>query len=255
MSLWKLRDHYWGGTILPYGVGGNKLVVFLALSGISSGLVTCAFMPPGEDVAGLYCGVVFGLLLAGPLVISRILDSLLRALGLIAVSTAAYFFAYSIAFWVQLDFPQIVPSAERWSMSTYEPASPIALFIGGLVGGLLIFAGLVFLSRSEIRKGTRARKILQGALIGAILAVVAWALRSSVGTAAWHLFHVFGLTPPWELSPMAWFGGKHDYGERTRMYSLYIVWQTGIAAAVGIMFRNASNRKEEKSNDLHLLKS
>jgi hypothetical protein len=174
------------------------LLVLLALSGLSSGLLTCAFMPAGQE-AGLYCGVVFGSFLAIPLAISGILDSgilysLLKALGLITASTAAYFLACRTAIGMQLNFPQIVPSAERSDMSTPEPASLIALFVGGLVGGLLIFAGVIFLSRPEISKGIRARKIIQGTLLGGLTGVAAWALRSSVGVAIWNLFHAFGLT-------------------------------------------------------------
>ena len=217
-------------------------------------------MPPGQQQAGLYCGVVFGSFLATPLAISGILDSgilysLFKALGLIAVSTAAYFLAYFTAFGIQMNFPQIVPSSERWDMGTYEPASAIALFVGGLVGGFLVFAGVIFLSRPEINKGARARKIIQGTLLGGTLGIAGWALRSSIGAATWHLLHAFGLTAPWELSPREWFHGVYDYGQTSRMYSLYVVWQTGIAAAAGIMLRHPSGRKQDKSDDLHLFNS
>jgi hypothetical protein len=137
---------------LTYEVAGNKLLVLLALSGLISGLLVCALMPPGQQEAGLYCGVVFGSFLAVPLAISRILDSgilysILKSLGLIVVTTTAYFFSFLTAFGVQRNFPQIVPASERWDMGTNEPASAIAFFVGGLVGGFLLFAGVIFLSR------------------------------------------------------------------------------------------------------------
>ena len=139
-----------------------------------------------------------------------------------------------------MNFPQIVPSAERWDMGTREPASPIALFVGGLVGGFLIYAGVIFLSRPEINKGIRARKIIQGALLGGALGITGWVLRSSLGAATWNVLHAFGLTPTWELSPREWFHGNYDYRQSSRMYSLYIVWQTGVAAVAGIMLRPPS---------------
>jgi hypothetical protein len=245
---------------LTYEVAGNKLLVLLSLSGLISGLLTCALIPPGRQEAGLFCGVVFGSFLAIPLAISGILDSgilysLLKSLGLIVVSTAAYSLAYFTAVGMQLNFPQIVPSAEQWDMGTDEPASVTALFVGGLVGGFLVFAGVIFLSRPEINKGTRARKIIQGTLLGGALGIAGWALRSSIGTAIWNLLHAFGLTPPWELSPRAWFHGKYDYGQRSRMYSLYVVWQTGVATAAGIMLRHAPVRREDEAGALRLFNS
>ena len=230
-------------------------MVLLALSGLSSGLLTCALMAPGRDEAGLSCGVVFGIFLAIPLAISRILgsgilESTLKGFGLIAVSTAAYFLAYMTAMGLQMDFPQIVPEAERWSMGNAESASPTALFVGGLVGGLLIFASVVFLAGPKLNKSARLQEILRGALLGGALGIAGWALCSSIGAAAWSLFHSFGLTPPWELSPRHWYHGINDYGERTRMYSLYIVWQAGIARAIGIMLRYPLGKKEDKSDGL-----
>lgn len=217
-------------------------------------------MPPSQQEAGLYCGVVFGSFLTIPLAISGILDSgilysLLKALGLIAVSTTAYFLACMTAIGTQLSSPQIVPSSERWDTGTNEPASGIALFVGGLVGGFLVFAGVIFSTRREINKGIRTRKIIQGTLLGGALGIASWALRSSLGAATWNLLHAFGLTPPWELTPREWFHGKYDYGQRSRMYSLYVVWQTGVATAAGIMLRHASAMREDKSDDLRLFKS
>lgn len=238
-------------------LAGNKLAVLLALGGLVSGLLTSVLMYPDKQEAGFASAALFGSFLAFPLAISGILDSkvlfsLLKALGLIGVTTVAYFISFLTAFGVQLSVPQIVPSAEVWSMGNYEPASPIALFVGGLVGGFVVSAGVVFLSRSEISKGTRTRKVIQGALFGGGLGVAGWALRSSVGAATWNLLHAFRLTPPWEQNPRYWFGNVYDYNQTSRMYSLYVVWQTGMAMAVGIMLRHSSVNGEDKSKDLRL---
>jgi hypothetical protein len=213
---------------------GYKLPLVLAACGFLSGMLTCALIPSGQQGPGLYCGIVFGSFLAIPLAMSRILDWG-KALALIALSTAAYFLAYIAAFWMQSTFPQIVPSSELGNMGTNEPASAIALFVGGLVGGFLVFAGVILLSRPEISKGARAPKIVQGTLLGGALGIVGWALRSFIGAAIWHVFHAVGLAPSWELSP--------DYSQISRMYSLYVVWQTGVAAGVGNMLRQPSAKK------------
>lgn len=89
---------------------------------------------------------------------------------------------------------------------------------------------------------------VEGALLGAVLGIASWALRSSVGAGVWHLFHAFGFTPRWELSPKQWFHDGEDYGNTARVYALYIVWQTGMATAVGVLFRQAGIKNSGPAN-------
>ena len=174
-----------------------------------------------------------------------ILHNLWKAAVLIVVTTAAYFFAFEVAFGLQLEHPDIVPKAEQWR----EPASPIALFVGGLVGGFIVFGALIILFRPGKSMGSLVLKVLVGTVLSGILGVVGWALRSSVGAGIWHVFHIFHLTPSWELSPREWYGDEYDYGETSRMYSIYVVWQTRVAAVAAVMLRPMS--APLKSEALH----
>jgi hypothetical protein len=233
---------------------GNRLAVLLALCGLTSGLLTDILMYPQEE-AGLLSGALFGLFLVVPLVVTGVLRNPAKALGLIGVTTVAYFLSFTVAFGLQLHHPELAPSAERWDMSTNEPAAPAALFVGGLVGGFILFSAALFLCQPGISKRTLVQKAFQGAVLGGVLGAAGWALRSSVGVAIWNLLHAFGLTPKWELSPQEWFKGEHDYGERARMYSLYVVWQSGVAAAIGLMLRRVSIQKAHDKHGLRLFAS
>jgi hypothetical protein len=125
---------------------GNKLVMLLALGGLVSGLLTSVLTPGGQE-APTFSGIIFGSAIAGCLAISGVVPSGWKAFGMIAVTTAAYLFSFAVAFGVQLTYCQIVPNAERWNMCTNEPASPIALFFGGFVGGFLVLGAVAFFFR------------------------------------------------------------------------------------------------------------
>ena len=207
-------------------------------------------MYPQEE-AGFLCGVIFGVCLVVPLAATGVLRNPIKAVLLIVVSAAAYVAAYVTAFGLQLHHREIVAPAERWDMGTAEPAGPVGLFAGGLVGGFLLFLAVDLLCQPVISKQGLLKRVLQGALLGGLLGVVGWALRSSVGVAIWNLMHAFGLVPKWEIRPQTWFHGESDYGQRTRMYSLYVVWQTGIASVIGLMLRQVRiSRADETGSQL-----
>jgi hypothetical protein len=207
----------------------------LPLSGLVSGLVTSVLIRGSEQ--SMLNGIVFALFLTGCLGILGILHSYWKAATLIVITTAAYFCAYYVAFGLQLQHPDIVRKAEQGYMGSREPASPIALFVGGLVGGFIVFGALMILFRPGKSFGGLVLKVLVGTVLSGILGVVGWTLRSSVGAGVWHAFHIFHLTPPSELSPREYYHDEFDYGETTRMYSVYVVWQTGVAAAAAVMLR------------------
>lgn len=220
---------------MPYQEADRRTMWLLPLSGFVSGLVTSVVTHRADQ--SMLSGIVFALFLAGCLGILGILHSYWKAATLIVITTAAYFIAYGAAFGIQLRYPEIVRQAERGDMGSREPASPIALFVGGLVGGFIVLDALMILfSREKTFRGLM-RKVLVGTVLSGILGVAGWALRSSVGSGVWHVFHIFNLTPPGELSPRTYYHGEFDYGETTRLYSVYVVWQTGLAAAVAVMLR------------------
>lgn len=190
-------------------------------------------MYPYRDQAGLFAGFVFGFFLVICLLISGIPISPLRAAELIVAVAVAYFFAVLGATYLQMFVPAIVPKNEQWNMSTPEPASPIALFFGGFIGGCIVFYATLQWSCRGIAQKTAHRKALLGGLLAGALGVAGWALRSSVGVAVWHLFHA-----PGELSPRWWYQGEYDYTGTVRMSAVYVVWQAGVAITLGHMLRD-----------------
>jgi hypothetical protein len=223
----------------------NKMILLLGLTGLVSGLLTSIFTLPSGDEAGFMSGVIFGVLLTGCLAISGVVPSVWKAQGMIVVATVAYPVSVYAAISIQMGYPQIARSAEQWDMSTKEPASPIALFVGGLIGGFLVLGAVALFFLPRIGKGALAMTALLGAVLGGALGVAGWALRSSVGVAVWHLFHAFHLTPQSEQNPRTWFHDEHDYTNSSRMYSLYVVWQTGFALAAGILLRGVARIERE----------
>lgn len=219
----------------------KKSVAFFGLSGLTSGLITSILIGPNGQEARLSLGAVFGLFLVFCLSAPFFIDSPFKTIGkgviMILSTTGTYFLSVYAAMSLQLGFPGIVPTEERWSMGTNEPASAVALLVGGVIGGFLVFSAAFLLFGPRIRKNDLVRSALLGAAIGGVLGFAGWALRSSFGVAVWYLLHAFHLTPALEDSPRQWFGSEYDYRETTRMFSLYVVWQTGISTALGIMLQ------------------
>jgi hypothetical protein len=159
---------------------------------------------PGPQQASAYTGVIFGLSLTGPLLLYGVLDKYWKALGLILLTTIAYPCSVYAAIGLELGFPQFIPENEQWSMSRSDPSSP-ALFVGGLVGGLIVFSTVAFFCRRRIAQTDVVPMALLGIPLGGILALLARIIHSSLGVAF--------------------------------QYALYVTWQTGMAAAIGIMLR------------------
>lgn len=217
-------------------VVGNKLVVALGLCGLASGIVTCAFVYPDDHANGVSPGIIFGIFLIIPLALFRIL-SLLKAVVLAVYSFAIYCVAFCSAFAFQLIFRGLVPEADMWTMGHDERAAPTSLFIGGLIGGLVLFAAVMLVA--GIRERRRA-KALVGAVLGGVLGLVGWVLGVPLGLAVWYFLHIFHLTSPWGGGPQTCLGVGCGYTQLVHTYSMFIVWQTGVAVAVGTMLRSVT---------------
>ena len=78
------------------------------------------------------------------------------AIWFVVASTVGHILSVMVAFTVQLKSPPnwlLIPSFKQRSMGYAQPDSPVALFVGGLVGGLLVLIGLSVQMRHE--NGTR----------------------------------------------------------------------------------------------------
>jgi hypothetical protein len=214
-------------------------VTLLAFCGLLSGLATAALAyKAGLYHAHLLLGGAFGLLVAACLFISGAIGSVWRAVLLILVATLAYALSVLVAF----AFQGVVLSTFMTSSQESAP-SPIALFVGGALGGFLILSEAVFLPRIETKK--RAFKLaLLWSLVGGTLGVVGSALGPTLGTALWGLVRALHLTAP-NAGPQDWLYGLT---ETRRLYSLYVVWQTGMAFVLGVLLR----RYEPKPHSKHM---
>lgn len=219
---------------MPSGSDNGRAVILISAGGFLSAVLSAALSHGRDD--SIAPGIVFGIALSLCVLLSGIADAR-RAALLIPVSFVAFFFALCAAIGLQIVFPQIVPANEQWSMSVKEPASPVALVISGAVGGLILFGGVFVAIERRRGGGTLVLRLFEGMVLGGVLAGIGWALRSTVGVAVWHVFHSMGVTPFWELSPRQAFGDEMDYSETSRMYSLFVVWQTCIAVALAFMIR------------------
>jgi hypothetical protein len=216
-------------------VVGNKLVVALGLCGLASGIVTCAFIYPQDYANAISPGVIFGICLAAPLALLRIVD-FLKALLLVFYSTAIYLVTDFITTAIEFKYRLPVPESHLWNVPNDWTPAPISLFIGGFIGGLLLFAVVLFASGISAR-GCMANALV-GAVFGGVLGLAGWALGGSLGVVLWHFLDIFHLASGG--SPRICYDDGCYYTELAHTYSLFIVWQTGVAVAVGAMLRSVS---------------
>lgn len=211
------------------------LQTLLPVVGLISGLVTIAFVSSaGRIGAAPLAGLVFGALIALCFALSGIPSGAWNAMRLIGVSTVAYFVSFFVAFAVEFALAPYLPETERWSMGHIETGSPVALFAGGAAGGFLVIGEILHLLYPQTGARVLALKAASWSVLSGALAALGWALGPSLGSALWNLFHALHLTPP---ISMPW-DDLYGYGEARRVYSLLLVWQTGVAAAITIMLRN-----------------
>lgn len=220
---------------MPLESNPDRGLLLLSAGGFVSGIAS-AWLSQGSDESMLP-GIVFGVMLAICAYASGVAD-IRRSAGLVVTSFLAFLCANYAARAFQMAVPHVVPANEAWSLSTDEPASPIALFVGGCVGGATLFGGVLLFIARKRRGGEFMFRLFQGAILGGMLGVIGWALRSTAGAGIWHLLHGMGGTPLSELSPRQAFGGKVDYSETVRMYSLFVTWQTCMGVALAFMLRN-----------------
>lgn len=198
--------------------------------GLLSALATASLAGPFGK-GGEFLGVVFALIITISLWTSgasrRIFGS---TLGIIVI-TAAYWAALITAQAVEFNLPW-----KSWSMGSQSNVSPISLFAGGLVGALLVLGAIFLAVPMRERKRRLQLSCLLWPLLGGLLGAIGWALGPSLGILLWHFIHGLGLGSP----------GDTTYTEAPRAYSLYVVWQTGMGLALGLMLDQFLQRSERR---------
>lgn len=94
--------------------------------------------------------------------------------------------------------------------------------------GAFLVLGAVSLLKSEIGWRRRAFNCLCWAPVGGVLGIVGWALGPTLGMALWSVAHTMGFTPPDETF-------QNARGDTSHMYSLWVVWQTGVGFLLGLV--------------------
>jgi hypothetical protein len=199
-----------------------KFVALLSLYGLLSGLITAALVFPfGRNGSGVLGGV-FGAIMAVVLVGCGMLRALWKIILLPSVTAATFYFSF------MLGGPLGVGLSMRSTMSEAPTITPLAMFPGGVIGGFIVLAAITILVRPNVGFGTLAVKTVIGSLVGGILGVIGWSLGPSLGMEIWSGVHYLGLTAPAETF---WVARDSD---TIHAYSLFVVWQTGMALVLAI---------------------
>lgn len=205
---------------------GRRIIWLISFAGFVSGLATILILWFWTIV---FPGLVFGLVLA----------AFFGKLGIFTERQAGWFIAVSavahiISFYLVLRW-----SLDSPSRSNPDDASLLAFLAGGVLGGFLVLGALpLILDNRRDKHAVIAGALpwaIGGAALGGGLAVVGVLLGPSLGTCVVDLFHVLHLLPFEESEP------SKDW------YSLYLVWQVGIAFALGLIARRyrADSRTKE----------
>jgi len=207
----------------------NKSMVILGFAGFFSALlVICA--PPmskgtfsNSTLPDLFPGVLFGATISLGLWLSKTLDASWKMLAITAVSSVAL----PTAALVCLGLEYFSPLPLHNQGKDLADVSNTALFVGGTVGAFLVLTIVLLLVGSGPPR-TRVFAALCWSLVGGALGIVGWNLGPWLGMVLWSLQHSLNLTLP---------GDRFEYAlvqGRAGIYSLFLVWQTGMGLLVGL---------------------
>jgi hypothetical protein len=100
-------------------------------------------------------------------------------------------------------------------------------------GGFLVLGGVFLLVYPKGISGTVGYKVLFCSVLCGILGIVGWDLGPYFGIYFWPVLRDLGLTPTDETFQNAL------YGDGSHYFSLYVIWQTGTAAALGFVLQSS----------------
>jgi hypothetical protein len=224
-----------------------KFVATLSSAGLVSGLVTSTLGYHSGLFGEYVLGGVFGAFMGIALAVTGMLQGVWKAVLLPVPTAFAYYLSIMAAGVVEIYFPWKI-----WSTGEVTPPDPIALFAGGFVGGFLVLGVVSILIHSilvhpKVGIETVVVKAFAWSLVGGILGVIGWAFGPSLGMAIWSGIHDLGLTAPDETFQNALLG------QTSHGFSLFVVWQTGMALVLAIMlwpYRVESHKGRSSSVDV-----
>jgi hypothetical protein len=238
--------------------GRGRYVLGLFLVGLVSGFLTCCTAPlytappytadsGGISTFGLFgsplASVIFGLVVSVYVQAYKNLRSVGRVLGFIGASIVADIAAFvagwdSYAAFLNRQFKVIGVDAP-------QAASLVA---GGFVGAAILFIAFRFLL--SVNRGWP--RFFLGLLIcsvtGSSLAILGWGLAPSLGAVLWRTLNLIHLD-----ASTAKIAQESNYAA---FYSLYVVWQSGMAVLLGVLLPRQTEEfgSSEKGHSMNLLR-
>jgi len=216
--------------------------VTLALAGLIAGLATAGLDQPvallcmkHPSLSWLILGGPFGAMAGVSLFTYRVLrgfKGFLNAILLVALSSCTFFISHHLAVYVELALKK------PFDMGQFPSNSPISMFTGGFVGGLLLLGGafLLVYPRSGFVTGMTTVKGLFASVFCGILGIAGWALGPYLGIHVWSLLDTLSLTPSTETFQ------NMLRSDISREYSLFVVWQTCTALLLGFILQTAQSQ-------------
>jgi hypothetical protein len=218
---------------------GFGFVLVIAFAGLVSGVITAALC---DDRFSYGLGIPLGVIVAFCLAMTGVTRSILRLISLLSLVSCA--FVFSVFLTVILE----IKAGER--VGTVEKNQLIALFIGGMLGAFIIIRGSRILFKLGRTLTATAWDALWSIILGA-LSPIGWWLGPALGMLVWRYLHAVGLTSATNTFSKA-LSGETGYGPPSRLYALFVVWQTGMGVALGVTLRRAREQREKSLQELKL---
>jgi hypothetical protein len=184
----------------------------LPLEGLFSGLLTCV-LPVVLNVLGInpipFTGAIFGAVISAHFWRFRGMRSGWRVLGFVAISAAAY----PIAVNATISTPAHLASL-NFSGNGAGDIDSSQFLTGGILGAAILFTGFFFFLAPATHWPRFLAKAFCFTVFGGFLGVFGWALGGFLSI-SWR--------------------GVQNQGKDWNFYSLYLVWQSGIALLLGLL--------------------
>ncbi len=200
-------------------------IPFGLIAGLVAGFLTILI----HNWMFLFVGDIFGAVFALYFWVFYGRRSIAKALGLVLASTVAYIAAFFTTMGVSM---QLGPNPIRDSTlgeAGRAPGPPLAFFVGGTVGALLVLVAVELLFSRRSLVGMLPRT-LGGGVVGGVLGAFGWLLGPSLGKVL--LVSLYSPTSP---------------GDTSTPYSLscFLIWQAGMGVFLSIL---AAGEKAESSH-------
>lgn len=215
-------------------------VLLMAFAGLASGVISAAIC---DDHFSYGLGIPFGVIIAFCLATTGVTRNIFRLAFLLTLISCAFVFSVLLTEMLEI-------MAGMRFVGTVEKNHLIALFIGGMLGGFIIIRGSRILCKADTTLTAMAWDALWSIILG-VLSPIGWWLGPALGMLVWRYLHAVGLTSATNTFSKS-LSGETGYGPPSRLYALFVVWQTAIGFALGMTLRNVREERKTSSEELKL---